>query len=579
MIHGTPELMDIDVLENFVIGDPEGKNDSLLEECLCQIPPIREFLIGKKDIVLGEKGAGKTALFRMLTEGKLSFKEANGKTIKIMSLDESIEYKQLKSIIEERIQLSADNNLEAVKYHFIWEVFITYKVLNYVVDELELGRDLLEQYKRDFEIGLGFTDKKVGIMQFLLSHKKTVGIKLDQLHPTSSNFYISAEPVSHEAENGEILKIDLKEVKRKLTQVLVQKNIELRVLLDRIDEFVIKEDYEVQKKLLEGLMQCYRSYATSSQIKINPFLRTDIFNRLDISGLGADKILSKTIHLKWEKNDLRELIARRLYHNIVEFLPIEGLYFEEDEGRLHLDPKYIEEEKLKLKNDNRNILTKWCSRNWNKFLRRFLVALRELNRRERKTNFNDAITTDIIHLIFPQKCDHLTINGKSEYINFIDFIDTHFLFSTHYSTPRVVIDFFEECLYQTRSYYAKNLDIGTIQRNSENEFELVKIECISRAYMKIKEKAWLSISRDASEWESKVNEFKSNLSSKKLIHFNDINKLDRWTNDHEVTQFIAFLKHAGVLKCNNPHKTHSEREYDISILFQIPKVSSPIVMN
>lgn len=477
MIQGIPNNFDIDCLSKFSFGEAEGQEDSMLKECLCEIAPIKEFLLGKKDIVLGEKGAGKTALYRMLTDRSLTFVSPPNKSYQILALDESIEYKQLKSIIDERIHSSVTDN-KSVKYQFIWELFITYKILAFVTDDLHLEDEFLQQQRSEISSALGFEKPKVGIMQFLLSHKKTIGIKLDQLHPTTSNFYISAEPVEAEKVNESIFKIDLKEIKKKISSLLDKNNMALYVLLDRLDEFVIKEDYEVQKKLLEGLMACYRNFSSTSQIRIKPFFRTDIFNRLDLSGLGTDKILDKCLHLKWEPRELRELIARRIVHNIYEHCNVESLSFETDLGKLYLDTKYVEDQNSKHKNTTRNFFSKWCLRKWDSLIEQVMIALHELNRRERKTNFNDAITVDVIHLLFPKQCEHITLSGKKEFIKFIDFIDTHLLFSTNHSTPRVVIAFFEQCLLETRAYFGKNRDITSLPKNNENEFELVKIECI-----------------------------------------------------------------------------------------------------
>ena len=568
-----PKLFPVEVLNKFNVGEAEGKTDSLLEECLCEIPPIKEFLLGKKDIILGERGAGKTALFRMLSERKLNFFSPPGKTYQILALDESIEYKQLKTIIEQRIQASGSKDNDSIKYQFIWELFLTYKILCFVTDELKLDQDDLAKYKNEISAALGFEDKKVGIMQFLLSHKKTIGIKLDQLHPATSNFYVSAEPIEKLNTSEDVFKVDLKEIKKKVSSLLDKNHMVLYVLLDRLDEFVIKEDYAIQKRLLEGLMACYRNFSSSTQIRIKPFFRTDIFNRLDISGLGTDKILSKTVHLKWEPNDLRELIARRLFYNFTENLDIANLEFETDEGRLHLDPKYVEDEKIRTKNDKRNFITRWGSKKWKKLVSDFIIQLQMIDRRERKTNFSDAITTDIIHQIFPKSCEHTTSNGKKEYIKFIDFIDSHLSFATDFSTPRVVIDFFEECLYETRSYYAKNKDIVSVPKNFENEYELVKVECITRAYIKIKQKLWGSISRDSIEWENKITDFKVNLTSKLKLNYQDIASNTNWDSEKEAAQFIAFLMHAGILKCINREKTHIERVYELPLMFREPKQS------
>jgi hypothetical protein len=342
----------------------------------------------------------------------------------------------------------------------------------------------------------------------------------------------------------------------------------LYVLLDRLDEFVIKEDYMIQKSLLEGLMACYRNFSSTTQIRIKPFLRTDIFNRLDLSGLGTDKILSKTIHLKWESSDLRVLMARRLAHNYCNVFDVSYLEIEVDEERFHLDPKFVEEENIRKRNDDRNFLTKWCSRKWRKFLTNLIIGLNELNRRERKINFNDVIARDAIHLIFPKNCEHTTTSGKKELIKFIDFLETHLIFSSDYSTPRVVIAFFEECLYQTRTYYANNDNITEIYKNYDHEYELVKVECITRAYNQIKQNLWTSVARDANEWEIKVQNLKDSLAKKQSITFKDICSHDKWEHDREPMQFIAFLTQAGLLKCKTPNKPHIERVYEFPLMFR-----------
>lgn len=426
----------------------------------------------------------------------------------------------------------------------------------------------MTKFKSEISTALGFEKESQGIMQFILNHKKTVGIKLDTIHPTTSNFYISVEPIDKINVEENVFKIDLKEIKRKVSSLLDKNNMVLYVLLDRLDEFVIKEDYVVQKKLLEGLMAFYRNFSSTSQIRIKPFIRTDIFNRLDLSGLGTDKILSKTIHLKWESSDLRDLMARRLAYNYCNVFEVPYLGIEIDEERFHLDPKFVEEEIIRRRNDERNFLSKWCSRKYRKFLTKLKIRINELNRKERKINFSDLIARDAIHLIFPKNCEHIATSGKKEPIKFIDFLETHLIFSSDYSTPRLIIAFFEECLYQTRTYYSNNPNITEINLNYDNEYELVKLECITRAYNQIKQQLWTSIARDANEWEIKVQNLKSSLSRQQSLTFQDINDHTIWLDEHEPKQFIAFLTQAGILKCITPNKPHQERKYEFPVLFR-----------
>jgi ABC-type molybdenum transport system ATPase subunit/photorepair protein PhrA len=78
MIENLPKEITSKNLHSFNFGNIEANNDELLFESVCKTSSIIDFLTGKKNIVLGEKGTGKTALFRLLKEEKLRFKNNHG---------------------------------------------------------------------------------------------------------------------------------------------------------------------------------------------------------------------------------------------------------------------------------------------------------------------------------------------------------------------------------------------------------------------------------------------------------------------------------------------------------------------
>ena len=78
MIKNLPNEITINNLQNFNFGDIEANNDDLLVDSICRTSSIIEFLRGKKNVVLGEKGTGKTAIYRLLKEEKIRFKPKNG---------------------------------------------------------------------------------------------------------------------------------------------------------------------------------------------------------------------------------------------------------------------------------------------------------------------------------------------------------------------------------------------------------------------------------------------------------------------------------------------------------------------
>ena len=62
MLMNLPKQFPIEKLDAFTFGRREAQTDELLavEECVCQIEPIRKFLANRHSIVVGDRGVGKT---------------------------------------------------------------------------------------------------------------------------------------------------------------------------------------------------------------------------------------------------------------------------------------------------------------------------------------------------------------------------------------------------------------------------------------------------------------------------------------------------------------------------------------
>ena len=73
MIENLPKELTINQLQRINFGDIEANDDRLLFDSVCKTASVIEFINGSKNIVLGEKGTGKTALFRLVKDNKLKF--------------------------------------------------------------------------------------------------------------------------------------------------------------------------------------------------------------------------------------------------------------------------------------------------------------------------------------------------------------------------------------------------------------------------------------------------------------------------------------------------------------------------
>lgn len=174
MITNLPQVFPVSKLEHFVFGDVEATTDDLLDNdmCICRIRPVDEFLKGRKSIVIGERGTGKTALFRLVSSNKLSFTNDNSLRQLIIPIDEDLQFTTIKEIITSKIKITS--NTDCLKYRFVWEIFLFYRILVCLEENCKLDdnlQDIVDKFREIF----GNLKKKNSLIELLLSQKKTIG--------------------------------------------------------------------------------------------------------------------------------------------------------------------------------------------------------------------------------------------------------------------------------------------------------------------------------------------------------------------------------------------------------------------
>lgn len=97
--HNLPAKFKVQSLASFTFGMPDGKDDPILEKCALRISPIAEFLDENKSILVADRGTGKTAVFRLLSEGALRFSNPEKLSQLYVPIDEDLSYKTLRDHI------------------------------------------------------------------------------------------------------------------------------------------------------------------------------------------------------------------------------------------------------------------------------------------------------------------------------------------------------------------------------------------------------------------------------------------------------------------------------------------------
>jgi len=553
------------VLLNFDFGKATADSDELLAQCFCNNLTYKDVLARRKTVVVGDAGAGKTAFFVMLTVDNPVFKFQNKaeKEQFIVPINQDLNYKLIKSQVLPKINSSIKE--EVTLYRYVWEVYVLYrtsvillKKLNDIDPDL---KDILDKVVKSFSI----ESDKPTIFELFSSNKNTISFKIE---PTEyllpvPEVSLSTEPSGTPASTGKINFIDVDKVKQEINSFLRRNDAVIYILLDNLDDFVIKEEYETQKQVLEALLLSHKDYGKFNNIKLLPFIRRDLYEHIDMGEVGGQKINSQKGELHWYPEDIREFIARRILWNLEYVFPKnEELIFEID------DQDFLLYEKNKQKPDVSKIgdivkkLKSWLGLNNSE----------SAHYSARKMNLTDKINRDLITLIFPNYVKHINSKGEIDDINIFEYFSSHFSLGTGESTPRIMVMYLDKILEEARKYLSKNPDEANeeIEVTATSEFPLIKKRYLFDAYVSLQSLIWDSLIEETKpeEWRNYLRVLRRKFKTESVVSTKRFQKHLKPTDIAKLGKFIGYCTHKGVLTCTNPGVDQNERIYNVPLLFQ-----------
>lgn len=340
MIENLPNRISPSILKRFTFGSVEAPEDDLLWDCYCSISPVERFLDGTKDILIGAKGSGKSAVFTLLKRGQLRFANESGLKQILIPIDQQIEYSKLKSLIVR--YLKSDIEDDDTRYRFLWEIYILYRIcLEMKSNEFLMDRDDIKVQISSFISIFAGGGNSLTLMQLIASTKKTVGVKLNAANPAFPvpDFYISVEPSQNNTQNRDgIENLEIDTIRKAINQSLRRHKCVIYVLIDNVDDFVAREEYRIQRILVQGLLQTTKDYSSYPLLKVKLFLRTDLYEKLNFAQLGGvDKISPRTVKLLWTESDIRKFVAERVLYNLSRQLQVHPVKYEIGNSEIFLE--------------------------------------------------------------------------------------------------------------------------------------------------------------------------------------------------------------------------------------------------
>ena len=270
---------------------------------------------GEIDVVRGDKGAGKSAIYSLLMSKADEFFDKN---ILLVAAEKPRGTPVFKDLV-------ADPPTSEVEFVALWKLYIL---------------TLIAERMRDFGIGTANASKvylaleEIGLLPREFDLSEILHTVIDYarriVRAESIEGGLALDPTTG-FPNGVNGKITFREPNMILrsagfrsldnllgiaNEALTATGYQVWVLLDRQD-VAFAESHDLEQNALRALFRAYRDISEYEAIKLKIFLRSDIWNRITEAGFREASHITKFVLLEWNPASLLNLVVKRLLKNEV----------------------------------------------------------------------------------------------------------------------------------------------------------------------------------------------------------------------------------------------------------------------
>jgi hypothetical protein len=314
-----------ELLQKLTIGNSVAEFDIHLKEYFLETQIYLDFVKGRYDLVSGDKGTGKTAIYRIIKEKYRSIPEL--RNVELIS-----GFNDSGNPVFQR--LSQATVLSEGQYITVWKNYIVSLVGNYILDIYEdsLTNKMKELDRVLVALGLKSRDSSaVTVFSMITNLLKRLS------HPSAAEVQVSVtesgmpiivprveftDIVEQEVSNQKI--INSEDALQLVNTCVEETGLEIWVILDRLDEaFAGYPSLEIPA--LRALLRTYLDLQAFENIKLKLFVRNDLFRKITSGGfVNLTHVNAKRVTLDWQSEDLFSLLCQRI-KNSNEFLSLLNL--------------------------------------------------------------------------------------------------------------------------------------------------------------------------------------------------------------------------------------------------------------
>lgn len=325
------------ILRDLVLGNPIAEFDTSLEAVRVDTPTFQGVLNDRYDIVTGRKGAGKTAIYRLISHELAQFFLNYQRTVILSGVNSAGE-----SIFNH--YKSDFSKFDEQDFETFWKFYIITLIYNRFIKNRQYEAYLvdctkeIEIFKKecslagipDIKSDMDLKDMIGWVLNIFKRFKVKGGVAVDTNNPNMMLFTGSVNFDSETKANQEVqatLYVD--KISEALLDIFKKSNLKVWVVLDRLDE-VFERFSMIEFNGLRGLLRAYKSFELRSDtefFRLKLFLRDDIKKFLTDSAeykkyypkkqipplAAATHIFAKESPvLTWTQDEIEQLILLRL---------------------------------------------------------------------------------------------------------------------------------------------------------------------------------------------------------------------------------------------------------------------------
>jgi hypothetical protein len=314
-----------DILRKLDLGSSVAEFDNSLEKYFVENEAFNALINDKADVIAGDKGTGKTAVYRILKKRYASIEQLRG--VEVIEGFNPAGNPIFQRLVQQQVMTEG-------QYVSLWKAYLLSLVGNWLIDIV--GDDYSENVAKLSRLldssGLKSKDGKAETVFGRIMNSVQKAFRRPSAAEVEFTFSESGIPiVTPRVEFGQREKIEEgpKEVRHEvalklLNECLAEIDHSAWVALDRLDE-AFQGFPEIEIPALRALLRTYLDLTAFDRIRLKLFLRRDLFRKIIGKGfVNLTHINARKAEIVWEEGDLLNLLARRVRDN-VEFVEILGL--------------------------------------------------------------------------------------------------------------------------------------------------------------------------------------------------------------------------------------------------------------